>query len=129
MQGQQAVVIFEHELQQLVQETARSAAQEVINTFKEELTSDPSEVITKKLRAYIADRSTIANPREMWANSLHIRSLKLNSRHQPRSVSWFQKFKVQSGLNDCYSRKSQTTGGYREWCFEDVANALEKELA
>lgn len=58
-------------------------------------------VNTKRLQAYIADRSAISNLREMRSNSLHIRSIKLNI------------------------RKSTAAGGYHEWCFEDVANALE----
>lgn len=128
MQGQQAIIVTEYELQQMLAQAGKAAAQEVISSFKAELTDDPTEATTRKLRAYIADRSTVLNPRDMWANALHIRSIKLNSRHKPLSVSWFQKFKKISGLDACFFRPSTATGGRTEWCFEDIANAWEKNL-
>ena len=125
MQGQQAIIITAHELEHMCHQVGQKAAQEVINSFKSELTDDPNEALIRKLRAYIVDRSTISNPREVWANGLHIRSIKLNSRHEPRSISWFQKFKDKSGLRECVSRPSVISGGRVEWCFEDIANAWE----
>lgn len=126
MNGQPAIILMEHELQHMLTETAKQAAKEVISEFKSELQTDQKEVITRKLRAYIEDRSIITNPREVWANGLHIRSIKLNGRGKPRSQSWLQQFKVNSGLRECIFRKSRTTGGNQEWCFEDIANAWEQ---
>lgn len=126
MNGQPAIILMEHELQHLLTKTAKCAAREVISAFRSELQTDQNEVITRKLRAYIADRSTISGPRTEWANGLHIRSIKLNGRGKPRSQSWFQQFKAKSGLRECFSRKSRTTGGNQEWCFEDIANAWEQ---
>lgn len=125
MAGQPALIFMEHELQHLMQETARNAAREVIDHFKSELSHDPQEAIINQLRGYIGDRSTIANPRDHWANSLHIRSIKTAKSGKPKSTSWFQQFKVKSGLNGCITRKSVTSGGFHEWCFEDIANAWE----
>ncbi len=125
MNGQPAIILMEHELQHMLIATAKQAAQEVISTFKSDLISDPNDQIIRKLRSYIADRSTIADPRDEWANGLHIRSVKVSSNGKLRSQSWFQQFKVKSGLNDCFYRKSLSSGGYREWCFEDIANAWE----
>ena len=126
MSGQPAIIFMEHELQHMLTETAKKAAQEVIDNFKSELSTDPNEAVIRKLRAYIADRRSVSKPRDQWANGLHIRSIKLNTRGKPRSQSWFQQFKVKSGLNDCFNRKSLTSGGFKEWCFEDIANAWEQ---
>lgn len=125
MSGQPAMILMEHELRHMLNTTAKVAAAEVVEAFRAELSVDPNEVIVRKLRAFIEDRSTVANPREVWANGLHIRSVKLNSRGKPRSVSWFQQFKTKSGLKNCFSRPSMNAGGQREWCFEDIANAWE----
>lgn len=126
MQGQPALIIMEHELQHILKTAAKAAAQEVIDAFRAELSVDPSESHIRKLRAFIQDRSTVADPREVWANGKHIRSIRLSSKGKPLSTSWFQHFKVDSGLADCISRKSQTAGGHVEWCFEDIANAWEQ---
>ncbi|OBY24582.1 hypothetical protein A9D60_24050 [Leisingera sp. JC1] len=126
MNGQPAMIFLEHELQHMLTEAAKQAAQEVIDNFKSELSTDPNEVVIRKLRKYLADRRSVANPRDQWANGLHIRSIKTNTRGKPRSQSWFQQFKVKSGLNGCFSRKSLSSGGFREWCFEDIANAWEQ---
>lgn len=126
MHGQPALILMEHELEHMLKATARHAAQEVIENFRAELSTDPTETHIRKLRAFIADRSTVTNPREVWANGKHIRSIKLNSRGKPRSASWFQQFKKQSGLKNCFNRPSMNAGGTREWCFEDIANAWEQ---
>jgi len=110
----------------MLNQTAKIAASEVIDAFRAELSIDPNEALVRKLRAYIEDRNTVTSPREVWANGLHIRSIKLSSKGKPLSTSWFQHFKRDSGLVDCFSRKSQTSGGRTEWCFEDIANAWEQ---
>jgi hypothetical protein len=126
MHGQPAFIFMKHELEDMLKSTARHAAQEVIEAFRAELSIDPTETHIRKLRAFIADRSTVTNPRELWANGKHIRSIRLSSKEKPLSTSWFHHFKRDSGLGDCISRKSQTAGGHVEWCFEDIANAWEQ---
>ena len=126
MSGQPAIILMEHELQHILDKIAKNAAREVIDAFKAELTSDPAEAVTRRLSAYIEDRSTIPNPREHWANGLHIRGIKKGASGKPRSISWFQQFKIKSGLDGCFSRKSMAAGGTKEWCFEDIANAWEQ---
>ena len=125
MQGQPALIIMEHELQHMLKSVAKVAAQKVIDDFRAELSTDPTETHIRKLRTFIEDRSTVANPRAVWANGKHIRGIRLSSKGKALSTSWFHHFKRDSGLGNCISRKSQTAGGHVEWCFEDIANAWE----
>ena len=108
--GEPAVVLMKHELDHILRETARHAAREVINEFRDELNLDPNEAVVKRLRGYLTDRGSVEKPREEWANGWHIRRLVLRSNGKPRSQSWFQKFKQESGLGDCISRKSICAG-------------------
>jgi len=126
MVGQPAFVVMEYELEHMLRTTAREAAQEVIAAFRSELSVDPTDAVVRRLRGYLEDRSSVANPRDQWANGLHIRLLKPGPGGKARSTSWLQQFKVRSGLCACISRKSLSVGGTREWCFEDIANAWER---
>ncbi len=123
--GEYAVIVTKEELDLRTREIARIAAQEVIACFKAESKLEPHEATVEALRQYIADRSQISDPREHWANALHIRSIKPSKVGRPKSASWFQLFKTKSGLANCIKRKSSAFGGRHEWCFEDIANAWE----
>lgn len=118
-----AVVLTHHHLRTMLDEVAEKAANKAVANLKTEIRTDPNELIVERLRAYLADRTTEADSREVWAHSGHIRQLELNRRGQPKSVAWFQGFKRVTGLRDCPSRASKQHGRLREWCFEDIANA------
>lgn len=126
MNGQPAIILSEYDLEHMVRNAARQAAQEVIDGLLDDLKGNPNDAVVRNLRAFIEDRSTVANPREVWANGLHIRSIYPGRDGKPKSTSWFQQFKIKSGLNDCLYRKSRSAGGTREWCVEDIANAWER---
>lgn len=120
MQGMEAIVVTKHELKELLKEAGEAGASEILDAFKDELITDPVLKQTNRLRDYIADRSTIANPREEWANGRHIRMLKPAKNGKPKSVAWFQEFKKKSKLNQCFHRPSVDHGRLQEWCFEDI---------
>lgn len=73
---QPGLIIMEHERQYILTQTVKVAASEVIDAFRLELSIDPNEAITRRLRACIEDHSTISNPCEVWANDLRIRGIK-----------------------------------------------------
>ena len=125
MTGQPAIILNEYELEHMVRAAARQAAQEVVAALRDDLKGNPVDAVVRNLRAFIEDRSTVPNPRQVWANGLHIRSIYPGRDGKPKSTSWFQQFKTNSGLNDCLHRKSRSAGGNHEWCFEDIANAWE----
>lgn len=125
MEGTPAYVLTHTQLEQLMLDTARRAAELTVDKLRAELTQDPSLKQLYDLRGYILDRSTIKNPRARWASSHLIRRIETNSKDQPKSVAWFMKFQKETGLKDCPSRKSPTHGRSREWTFEDIANAWE----
>jgi len=123
MDGTNAIIVTKQDLKQMLTEAGIIAAETVLNNFKEELNTNPLEKQTKRLKDFIADRSTIPNPKDEWANGRHIRLLAPNKNGKPKSMAWFQTFKKESILNHCPSRSSTDHGRLREWRFEDIANA------
>lgn len=123
MQGTAALVVTKEELQKMLEEAGRVSAYTVLNSFKEELNTDPMDKQIKRLQSYIEDRTTIDKPRDEWANGRHIRRLNLNMNGKPKSMSWFKTFKQESTLNQCFNRPSPDHGRLQEWCLEDIANA------
>ena len=118
-----AVVLHQDQLSEMLVTAGRVAAREIAEAFKEDLKLDPTDQRIKKLRDYIADRTTCTNPKDEWANGRHIRMIAPAKEGKPKSMGWFQQFKKKSKLNKCYNRKSADHGHLQEWCFEDIANA------
>lgn len=126
MEATPALVITHHDLQQMLDETAQRTATETVAQLRTDLRTDPVDRIVHQLRTYLADRSNLDQPQAVWANSHHIRRVALNTRGKPRSVAWFHRFKVESGLGDCSNRTSAQHGRLQEWTFEDIANAWDQ---
>ncbi len=123
MQGIPAVVMQEQDLRQIIISASREAARQVLAEYHGQQSNTQTSNISQLLQAYLQDRTTIAKPRELWASSRDIRALLPNQKGKPKSYSWFQRFKRDSGLDRCTSRKSSHHGRLLEWCFEDIANA------
>lgn len=122
MDAMPAVVLTHMQLKELLVSAGREAAEQVITELRAELVQDPRQKNLLHLREYLADPSSIPNPREYWADSWTIRSIYPNSKGEPKSVSWFMKFQRNTGLKDFITRRSSTHGGSKEWCFEDIYN-------
>ena len=121
MDATPALILTRHELRQLMADTAAEAATQAVTAMKSDLRSDPTERAISALRQYLEDRSTIANPRDHWANGHHIRGIQTNAKGKSKSMGWFMRFKRQSGLNQCVTRSSTQHGRLQEWTFEDIA--------
>lgn len=121
-----ALVITRHALIELMETVVTNAVQKALEGVQNDLPYDPDARVVDRLRRYLDDRATIDKPRETWAHGKHIRALHLNKAGKPRSVTWFQQFKRESGLAGCPSRTSSQHGRLQEWCFEDIANAWEQ---
>ncbi len=118
-----AVVLTVDHVRRIIEETAIETARQTADALKQDLYCDPIDQVANKLRNYIADQTTVENPRESWANGHHIRRLELNSKGDPKSISWFHRFKRDSGLAECISRSSNIHGRLQEWTFQDIASA------
>lgn len=123
MQRTPAMLITETELNDMLTKAGKLAAQEIVEHLKQDIYQDPQVTLTKRLRAFIEDRSTELNPRDIYANGRHIRMVQPNKNGKPKSTAWFQNFKRDSTLNQCFHRPSPDHGHLQEWCFEDIANA------
>lgn len=121
-----ALVITRHELKTLMDRVAVDAASKVLTAFKDEFEYDPDKRIVDQLRRYLDDRTTVAEPREVWAHGKHIRAVMPNGKGKARSATWFQQFKRESGLAGCPTRTNKHHGRLQEWCFADIANAWDQ---
>ena len=126
METTPAIVITPHHLIELMENAATNAANKALAAAEEALHYDPDARVVDLLRRYLDDRTTLENPREHWAHGKHNRALHKTGAGKPRSVTWFQSFKKESGLGGCPSRISSQHGRLREWCFEDIANAWDQ---
>ena len=124
-----AIVLTEDVLEEMLIRAGRLAAEQTVAKLKGELMQDPRERHILLLRNFLNDRSTVPNPRDVWANGHHIRQIELSNQGKPRSMTWFQRFKTESGLAACVSRPSPSHGRLQEWTFEDIANAWEHYYA
>lgn len=129
MEGQPALILAPDQLEDLLTKTAQKAADQAVAALREDLARDPRDQIVNDLRAYILDETTEPHPETRWANGHHIRQLELNSRGKPKSLGWFQKFKIESGLATCPHRSSPQHGRLQEWTFRDIALAWQDYYA
>ncbi|MBO6674110.1 MAG: hypothetical protein JJ908_05860 [Rhizobiales bacterium] len=123
MKAQPALILAPDQLEDLLAQTAKQAADQAVAALREDLARDPREQLVHDLRAYILDHTTEPNPESRWANGHHIRQIELNGRGRPKSLAWFQKFKQDSGLAKCPHRSSPQHGRLQEWTFRDIALA------
>ena len=121
-----ALVMTHHALTELMETVATNAASKALAAAEDVLHYDPDARVVDLLRRYLDDRAALENPREHWAHGKQIRALHKTGAGKPRSVTWFQSFKKESGLGGCPSRISSQHGRLREWCFEDIANAWDQ---
>ena len=126
MEAIPAIVLTKSDLQEMLEQAGQRAAELVLAQHNADLMLDPQERQVKLLRGYLADRSSIEDPRAMWANSHHIRRLEVGANGKPKSMTWLHRFKQETGLAACVSRPSPAHGRLREWTFEDIANAWER---
>lgn len=115
-----ALIVSHEQLQTMLRETAQEAAQSAVTQLKSELNTDPDERVTQELRTYLTTPASLPTPRDHWANGLHIRMIEHGNLGKPKSVAWFHKFKIKSGLRECFHRRSKRHGHLQEWCFEDI---------
>lgn len=128
MEGTTALIVTKNDLAEIISAAGTMAAIKAVEALRADLNQDPAEKQLQLLRNYIADRTTINNPRDHWASGRLIRMIAPNQNGKPKSVSWFQKFKQTSGLNTCPHRTSHEHGRLQEWCFEDIANVWRRNI-
>ncbi len=129
MKGIPAIVISEENLKGMLVAAGELAATLTVEKLEKRIIQGPDEKTTLKLRGYIQDRSTLQNPREHWANGIHIKDINPASTGKPRTNTWFHHFKKRTGLKDCFTRQSPRHSRMKEWTFEDVANAWDMYYA
>ncbi|WP_316859782.1 hypothetical protein [uncultured Cohaesibacter sp.] len=129
MEAISAVVLNKDVLEEMLERAGQRGAELAVAQFKEQLEQDPQDRHVMRLREFLLDRSSVELPREVWASSHHIRRIELSPKGKPKSNTWMQHFKRESGLEGCTSRPSPSHGRLREWCFEDIANAWERFYA
>ncbi len=125
MDALQALVLTHTQLREMLTEAARQGAVLAVQHLRAELHQSPEEATVHKLRAYLADPTTIPNPHEQWAHSGVIRQIEPTPRGKPKSTAWFMKFQRETGLVDCFTRPSPAFGRRREWRFADIRLAWE----
>ena len=120
MEATQALVLTHAQLREMMEQAGRHAARIVVEELKSELRQEPEERILQQLRAYIEDPASVPNPREHWAHSGIIRTIRTTSSDKPKSAAWFMRFQKETGLNACSSRPSPVHGRRKEWTFADI---------
>ena len=106
MEAMQAVVLTSTQLRDMLAEAARTGAALAVEALRAELHQAPDDATLQKLRAYLADPTSLANPYDHWANSGIIRQIAQTPRGKPKSPAWFMKFQRETGLSGCFNRQS-----------------------
>ena len=116
----QALVLTGTQLRDMLTEAARTGAALAVEALRAELHQTPDDATVKKLRAYLADPNSIADPHDHWAHSGLIRQIATTPGGKSKSSAWFMKFQRETGLSDCFTRPSPGYGRRREWSFADI---------
>lgn len=116
----QALVLTNDQLNDLLKEAARQGAVLAVTELRKDIHQAPDDATLQRLRSFLSDPSSVANPQDHWAHSGIIRQVELTSRGKPKSSAWFMKFQRETGLADCYTRPSPAYGRRREWSFSDI---------
>ncbi|MCI5076862.1 hypothetical protein [Oricola sp.] len=123
MEGIPAVVLTHDQLSEMLESAGQRAAELAVKRLRSELQQSPEQATLERLRGYLADPATVADPRSLWAHSGIIREVQPTPRGKPKSVAWFMKFQRETGLKDCSTRRSPTHGRRKEWTFADIGLA------
>lgn len=115
-----AVVLTGTQLREMLTEAAREGAKLAAQELRAELHQSPDDATLQKLRVYLSDPTTVANPHDQWAHSGLIRQIEPTPRGKPKSTAWFMKFQRETGLAECFTRPSPAFGRRREWTFADI---------
>ncbi|MET3524407.1 hypothetical protein [Mesorhizobium abyssinicae] len=125
MEALQALVLTSTQLRDMLTEAAKRGAALAIEDLRADLQQAPDDSTLQKLRGYLVDPASIANPCDYWAHSELIRRIQITARGRPKSIAWFMKFQRQTGLRECHTRLSPVFGRRREWMFTDIRLAWE----
>lgn len=125
MEPLQAVVLTQMQLSEMLREAARQGAALAVAELRKDIHQSPDDATLQRLRTYLHEPSSIANPQECWAHSGVIRQIELTPSGKAKSSAWFMSFQRQSGLAGCFTRPSPTYGRRREWSFADIRLAWE----
>lgn len=120
MEAIQALVLTNAQLREMLTEAAREGAKQAVQELRADLHQSPEDATLQKLRAYLSDPATVSNPHDQWAHSGLIRQIEPTPRGKPKSTAWFMKFQRDTGLVDCFTRRSPAFGRRREWTFTDI---------
>ncbi|TBD04594.1 hypothetical protein ELH21_09400 [Rhizobium leguminosarum] len=120
MEALQAVVLTDAQLREMLTEAARRGAAMAVDELRAELHQAPDDATLQKLRAYLVDPDSLANPHDHWAHSGIICQIAVTARGKPKSAAWFMKFQRETNLNLCFNRPSPAYGRRREWTFFDI---------
>ncbi|CAG1012379.1 MAG: hypothetical protein F9K19_08630 [Rhizobiaceae bacterium] len=120
MDALQALVLTDAQLRMILSEAARQGAAIAVEALRAELHQSPDDMVLQKLRTYLTDPTSIANPADNWAHSGIIRQLQTAPGGKPKSAAWFMKFQRETGLHACFTRRSPAFGRRREWAFSDI---------
>jgi len=120
MEALQAVVLTHAQLRDMLSEAASQGAALAVSALRAELQQSPDDATLQKLRTYLTDPASVADPQEQWAHAGLIRQIESTSRGKPKSTAWFMKFQRETGLGECFNRPSPAYGRRREWTFADI---------
>lgn len=120
MEAMQALVLTSTQLREMLTEAAKQGATLAVEALRAELHQTPDDAALQKLRAYIADPTSLSNPHEHWAHSGQICQIGPKPNGKPKSSAWFMKFQRETGLVDCFTRPNPAYGRRREWSFADI---------
>ncbi|MER8606592.1 hypothetical protein NKI54_15785 [Mesorhizobium sp. M0663] len=120
MEAMQALVLTSTQLRDMLTEAAKLGAALAVEELRADLHQTPDDATLQKLRCYLADPASLANPQDHWAHSDLIRRVQATTRGKPKSTAWFMKFQRETGLNECFARQSPAYGRRREWTFVDI---------
>ncbi|MER9177772.1 hypothetical protein NKH72_30145 [Mesorhizobium sp. M0955] len=123
MEAMQALVLTSTQLRDMLTEAAKQGAALAVAELRADLHQTPEDATLQKLRSYLADPASLANPNDHWAHSGLIRRIQTTARGKPKSMAWFMKFQRETGLNECFTRPSPAYGRRREWIFADIRSA------
>ena len=120
MEALRALVLTDTQLRDMLAEAAHQGAALAVAELRAQLHQGPDDATLQKLRAYLADPTSLANPHDHWAHSGIIRDVAATARGKPKSAAWFMKFQRETRLNACFNRPSPAYGRRREWSFFDI---------
>ncbi|MDX8455189.1 MULTISPECIES: hypothetical protein [Mesorhizobium] len=75
MEALQALVLTNAQLRELLTEAAKQGAALAVRELRADLHQTPEDASLQKLRAYLADPASLANPQGHWAHSGIIRQI------------------------------------------------------